>query len=136
MEEEMNRTRGWRWIGGVTVAALAMLSPGVARAASVEAQQHGRPAQVQRVTPQGLQQRPAPETRSWGRERDEARDRDWRDEHRDRDRRHAWGRPYWGAPSGWYEPYAPPAPPAPVYVPGQWVWSGYDWVWQPGYWTY
>jgi hypothetical protein len=133
----MNRRRGWRWIIGVgaTVAALGMLTPpGVAQAASVEAQQHGR--KVQQVTPQALQTRPAPETRNWGRERDESRDRDWRDRHRDRDGRYAWRRPYWGAPAvGWYGPYVPP-PPAPVYVPGQWLWTGYTWVWQPGYWTY
>ena len=134
----MNRRRGWRWIigAGATVVALGMLMPsGVARAASVEAQQHGR--KVQQVTPQALQARPALETRNWGRERDEPRDRDRRDGHRDYDGRYAWRRPYWGAPAGgWYEPYVPPAPPAPVYVPGQWLWTGYTWVWQPGYWTY
>jgi len=53
---------------------------------------------------------------------------------------------YYAPPIVLYEPapvyVAPPAyvpvylaPPA-VYVPGQWVWSGYAWVWQPGYWRY
>jgi hypothetical protein len=132
----MNRRRGWRWIigAGATVAALTVLTPDVARAATV-AQQHGRA--VQQVTPQALQARPAPEARNWGRERDEPRDRDWRDGHRGDEGRYAWRRPYyWGAPAeGWYEP-VPPAPPAPVYVPGQWLWTGYAWVLQPGYWTY
>ena len=36
--------------------------------------------------------------------------------------------PYYGPPSG----YRPPA----VYVPGQWEWNGWGWVWQPGYWRY
>lgn len=35
--------------------------------------------------------------------------------------------------------YAYPAPGygvPPVYVPPQWVWNGYGWVLQPGYWRY
>jgi WXXGXW repeat (2 copies) len=35
--------------------------------------------------------------------------------------------------------YPPPpgtqVPQGAVYVPGRWVWNGYAWVWQPGYWT-
>jgi hypothetical protein len=135
----MNRRRGWRrMIGaGATVVALAALTPGVAQAATVETPQQGRMTHVQHARPQALQARPAPEAQTGGRERDQPRDRDWRDGHRDRDGRFAWGWPYRGTPAwGWYEPYAPPAPPAPIYVPGQWSWNGYTWVWQPGYWTY
>jgi len=25
--------------------------------------------------------------------------------------------------------------PRIVWVPGYWVWDGFDWVWVPGYWT-
>jgi hypothetical protein len=37
-----------------------------------------------------------------------------------------------------YGPYYVPPPdpwrPGPVWVPGHWVWDGWAWVWQPGYW--
>ncbi|MGH7322811.1 MAG: hypothetical protein ACRELA_24755 [Candidatus Rokuibacteriota bacterium] len=43
---------------------------------------------------------------------------------------HHWGHRDHHDPSGVWWGYAP----APVWVPGQWVWTGWDWYWQPGYW--
>jgi hypothetical protein len=48
--------------------------------------------------------------------------------------------PPYAYPPGYAGPppaYAPGYPGSgPVYVPPQWVWNGYQWVWQPGYWRY
>src|SRR5262249_25260498 len=88
----MKTRRGWRWFVGAggRLVARTMVAPGGAWAATVEAQQ-GRPARIRQVEPPALQARPAPDTGSWGRDRDEGRDRDWHDGHRDRDGGHAWG---------------------------------------------
>ena len=67
-----------------------------------------------------------------------------------------WHRPYdsgWAHPRPYYDrpyyyrqayPYWRPYPyrpygaswgaPAPAWIPGQWAWNGWGWVWQPGYW--
>src|SRR5262245_38333806 len=91
----------------------------------------GPPAQIQ---PQGPGHPPQTQSRP--------ESRAWRGEHRPRH----WGRPAWGSPPPWwydppyYEPYyAPPPPwwsptPTAVWVPGRWVWNGWNWAWQPGYW--
>jgi hypothetical protein len=34
----------------------------------------------------------------------------------------------------YYAVPAPPPPPGSVFVRGRWVWNGYTWLWQPGYW--
>ena len=40
-----------------------------------------------------------------------------------------------GIVGGCYYPVpAPPPPPGSVFVRGHWVWNGYTWLWQPGYW--
>ena len=141
-EMTMNRGRSLRRLleVGVTAAVLAVFAPGVARAATVESQQHSQPGNVHQVAPQAPQARPVPEGRHS--ERAQARDRDWHDgrhgHDRDfHDRGYAWGRPSWDGPAwGWEQPYVAPPAPAPVYVPAQWVWNGWGWVWQPGYWSY
>jgi hypothetical protein len=59
--------------------------------------------------------------------------------------RHGGRRPGWERPPGYYDPYYPPNYPnypyypypaaRAVWVPGHWVWTGYTWAWQPGYWA-
>jgi hypothetical protein len=127
----MKTTRdGWRRIIGMaaTGAVLGVLAlPGLARAAQLD--QHGHPAAPHvQAAPERHEARPGPEPRHWGRDRGERHDRF------DRDRDDRFARGYWSVPSPepWYWSYDPPAP---TYVPGQWVWNGYGWVWQPGYWT-
>jgi hypothetical protein len=124
-----------RVIGTVAVLILAVLTPvGLSFAQSTQpAPQRppGPPAQMQPLVPgQPPQAQSVPESPSWS------------GEHRPRH----WGRPAWGPPPRWwydppyYGPYYPPPPPwwgpvpAPVWVPGHWVWNGWNWVWQPGYW--
>jgi len=127
-----------RLIGTAAVIGLVVLtSVGLSFAQSTQPapqRPQGPPAQMQ---PQGPGQPPqtqsVPESRSWS------------GEHRPRH----WGRPLWGSPPGWwwydppyYDAYFPPPPPwwgpvpASVWVPGHWVWNGWNWVWQPGYWRY
>lgn len=57
--------------------------------------------------------------------------------------RPSWRPPYPGPERrpGWT--YAPAPPPSPYYppqfrdyVPGQWAWNGYGWIWVPGHWEY
>src|SRR5262249_59091049 len=135
----MNRERSWQRVLaiGATAVTLAVLTPELARAATVEGHRHAAPTRVQQVRSETAQVRPAAEARHWGGERAESRNREWHDGHRDYDRGYVWGRPYWGPPAwGWAEPYVARPAPGPIYVPGQWTWNGWGWVWQPGYWSY
>jgi hypothetical protein len=51
-----------------------------------------------------------------------------------------WPTPWYGRyhpyPYPYGYPYYPPAPLSPTWVPGHWEWNGWQWVWQPGYWSY
>lgn len=135
----ITRTRaGWRWAirSAFALAAFGTLTlPGLAGAAGPTDPRSAppRPQVAPQVTaPLKRQIQPTPEARSWSSERD---DRDWHRGHAGRDDRD-WHRGY----GGWgYRPYDGPYPywtPTPVYVPGQWVWNGWNWTWQPGYWIY
>lgn len=71
----------------------------------------------------------------------------WRHD-RDRDSRRGWAgsgwgrRDDWGPHRGWgyhdrhyrgYHGYGW-ARPGPVFIPGQWAWTGWGWAWVPGHW--
>jgi hypothetical protein len=121
---------GWRRLIAMvaTGAVLAVLGLGGLADAAKPDERHGEGApHAQPAAAERHEFRPGPEVRHGDRDRDERHgrvDRDW-------DGRFARG--YWGVPAPWYPPAVEPAP---TYVPGQWVWNGYGWVWQPGYWTY
>jgi hypothetical protein len=123
---------GWTWLIAMvaTGAVLAVLGlAGLAHAAKPDERRGEGAPHAQSAPTERHEFRPGPEPRHWGRDRDERHgrmERDWDDR---------FARGYWSAP-GLPEPWYPPAvQPAPMYVPGQWVWNGYGWVWQPGSWT-
>src|SRR5262245_16430388 len=135
----MNKGRDWYRVLaiGATAATLAVLTPGLTLAATAEGHRHATPARVQQVRSDAAQIRAAAETRHGSAERAETHTHGWHEGHRDHGRGYVWGRPYWGPPAwGWAEPYVAWPAPGPIYVPGQWTWNGWGWVWQPGYWAY
>ena len=127
----ITRTRaGRRWAirSAVALAVVGTLTlPGLAGAAG-PADPRSAPPRPQvapeQTAPVKKQLQPTPEARSWSSQRD---DRDW-GPHRGagwgyrHNEPYPYGYPYWAV--------------TPVYVPGQWVWNGWNYTWQPGYWVY
>jgi len=124
----MRRTRGsWVWIIALGTAlglVGAPVAPDVAQAGGVQFQSH--PAQTwsgSHAPRQDFGRRGQGDHGGW-------RDGGWRgqDGWRGRDPHSDWGWRRGGHGGGWGYGRAP------VHVPPRWVWNGYGWVLEPGYW--